>query len=166
MTELSALGVTVSLPAGWEGRIYQRPEYGDVAATADDPAAPEGATTHAVVHLATISLPPGVGDFASGAVEGLGPSDALIVLFEYEPASTGRSLFARKGMPRSLDPDDFSPGVLQRSLAGQAGVQIFFSERGRAYCLYVVLGAYSRRRTVVPTVNAVLASFRLGPGAP
>jgi hypothetical protein len=163
MAELSALGVTVTLPTGWEGRIFRRPEFGDVSATADDPAAPPGAATHSVVHVATISLPPGVGDFASGAVESLGPDDALVVLFEYEPASVDQPLFARRGIPRQLDPDDFSPSVLQRTIPGQAGAQVFFSEAERAYCLYVVLGSYARRRQVVPHVNEVLVTFEIEP---
>lgn len=161
MTELSALGVTVELPTGWEGRIFRRPEFGDLTATADDPAAPPGATTHSVVHLSTISLPTDVGDFASGAVDLLGPDDALIVLFEYEASSVNQPLFSRQGIPRVLSSDDFSTRVLQRSLAGQSGVQVFFSERGRAYCLYVVLGSHERRRAVVPLVNGVLASLEI-----
>ncbi len=161
MTELRALGVSVQLPSGWEGRIFRRPEHGELTATANEPAAPEGARTYAIAHVSTIELPPDVGDFASGAVDRLGATDALVVLFEYGPESVGTPLFALDGMPRLLDPDDFSPGVLQRSLPGQAGLQVFFHERGRAFCLYVVLGAYSRRRDVVPLVNDVLASFDL-----
>ncbi len=161
MTELSALGVSVQLPPGWEGRIFRRPEEGELTASASEPAAPPGARTYAIAHVSTISLPPDVGDFASGAVDLLGSSDALVVLFEYGPESVGQPLFARNGMPTALDGDDFSPGVLQRSLPGQAGLQVFFHEQGRAFCLYVVLGSYARRRQIVPLVNDVLATFDL-----
>ena len=115
MTELSALGVTVELPTGWEGRIFRRPEFGDPTATADDPAAPPGATTHSVVHLSTISLPTDVGDFASGAVDLLGPDDALIVLFEYDASSVDQPLFAV-----ARDPEGPQPRRLQH--AGAATV--------------------------------------------
>jgi hypothetical protein len=102
-----------------------------------------------------------MGDFASGAVDRLGPSDALIVLFEYDPASADQPLFSAEGIPQALAADDFSPGVLQRSIRGQAGVQRFFHERGRAFCLYVVLGAFTNRSSVVPQVNEVLATLTI-----
>ena len=187
MTELDAHGVSVTLPAGWEGRVSRRPEAGEPApddvsssrltpAEAASPtidaqptqadAAPEGATTNAVVHVATIALPPGSSDFASDSVERLGPSDALIVLFEYDREATSQPLFAREGLPRVLEPSDFSPGVLQRSLRGQAGFQAFFHEADRAFCLYVVLGAYDARAQVVPEVNRVLATMAIDGGTP
>ncbi len=168
MTQLDAHGLSVTLPSGWEGRVFRRPAAGELAATAaDGPPAPLGEVTHAVVHVATIPLPMGVGDFASGAVEELGPSDALIVLFEYSPESATKALFAAEGLPRSLALADFSPSVLQRALRGQAGVQHFFHEADRAFCLYVVLGSYQNRAQVVPQVNQVLATFAIdGPVAP
>jgi hypothetical protein len=60
--------------------------------------------------------------------------------------------------------------VLQRAIKGQAGAQRFFHDAGRAFCLYVVLGAFANRRTLVPAVNQVLATLTVGPldasGAP
>src|SRR2546430_8152531 len=157
MTELAAPGIEVTLPTGWEGRLFRRPSAGEVAAFADDgPPAPPGETTHAVLHVSTIALPPGAGDFASGAVDQLGADDALIVLFEYDPTSASQPLFRAAGIPKQLAADDFSPGVLQRAIRGQAGAQRFFHDAGRAFCLYVVLGAYTNRRRVVPAVNEVL----------
>ncbi|MET0628010.1 MAG: fasciclin domain-containing protein [Acidimicrobiia bacterium] len=143
--------------------MFRRPAAGEVGVSAaDGPAAPMGQTTNAVVHVATIPLSPDVGDFASGAVEDLGPFDALIVLFEYDPEAADKPLFAVEGMPRSLTPTDFSPATLQRSLRGQAGVQRFFREAGRAFCLYVVLGSMQNRARVVPEVNQVLGTFTIG----
>jgi hypothetical protein len=160
MTDLAAHGIEVTLPAGWEGRVFRRPAAGEVAvAEADGPPAPIGETTYAILHVSTIALPPGMGDFASGAVDKLGPSDALIVLFEYDPASADQPLFRSEGIPKDLAADDFSPGVLQRALRGQAGVQRFFHQGGRAFCLYVVLGAFANRRHVVPQVNEVLSTL-------
>jgi uncharacterized surface protein with fasciclin (FAS1) repeats len=165
MTDLSGNGVTVTLPTGWEGRLFRRPAPGELQAqAADGPPAPEGATTNTVVHLATIPLPNGVGDFASGAVERLGDDDALIVVFEYDAASASQPLFAREGFPRVLEPGDFSPSVLQRTIRGQAGAQIFFHDGGRAFCLYVVLGGYNNRVKVVAAVNKVLATFSIDGG--
>jgi uncharacterized surface protein with fasciclin (FAS1) repeats len=71
-------------------------------------------------------------------------------------------------MPQSLAADDFSPSVLQRTIRGQAGVQQFFQDSGRAFCLYVVLGSFANRRKVVAAVNGVLASLQIdaAPAAP
>jgi hypothetical protein len=163
MTELAAHGIEVMLPTGWEGRIFRRPSAGEVAtADADGPPAPSGETTHAVLHVSTIALPPGVGDFASGAVDRLGPNDALVVLFEYDPASIDQPLFKAEGLPTKLSDTDFSPSVLQRAIRGQAGAQRFFHDAGRTFCLYVVLGAYANRRSLVPVVNQVLATLTIG----
>ena len=58
MTDLTAHGIEVTLPIGWEGRVFRRPAAGEVSATAaDGPPAPEGETTHAVLHVSTIALP-------------------------------------------------------------------------------------------------------------
>jgi hypothetical protein len=162
VAELEAHGVSVTLPTGWEGRVSRRPQADepapdDVASsrlTAEDAAAsqveaqptaeapsPAGETTNAVVHVATIALPAGSSDFASDSVERLGRTDALIVLFEYDPQAASEPLFAK-------------------------GVQVFFHEGGRAFCLYVVLGAYEARAQVVPEVNKVLATLQIDGGTP
>jgi hypothetical protein len=163
MTELGAHGITVTLPSGWEGRVFRRPAAGEVSAdaTIDGPPAPAGEMTYSVMHVSTIALPPGVGDFASGAVEQLAVDDALIVLFEYGPESVDEPLFAAKGIPQQLHADDFMPGVLQRSIRGQSGVQRFFHDADRAFCLYVVLGSHANRRRLVVSVNQVLATLTI-----
>jgi hypothetical protein len=162
--ELRAHGLAVEVPAGWDGRISRRPEHGDVGvASADGPPAEPGFTTRPVTHVASVALPGDTADFGSNVVEDLGPDDALVTLVEYEPANAGSALFAAQGVPRALDPELFSPSVLQRSLPGQAGLQLFFSEQGRALCLYVVLGSYARRHDVVPRVNAVLETLQIEP---
>jgi uncharacterized surface protein with fasciclin (FAS1) repeats len=170
MTHLRAHGIAVTTPPGWEGRVYRRPAAGQAnapgAAAAAGAPAPPGETTNTVVQVATIALPPDAGDFASDAVENLGNNDALVVLFEYDPSSVDQPLFADHGMLRSLQPDDFSPNVLQRTLRGQAGAQMFFQDSGRAFCLYVVLGSFTNRGRLVHAVNDVLASFEIGSTAP
>jgi hypothetical protein len=167
MRDLGAHGITVTLPPGWEGRVFRRPSAGEVSATeADGPSAPPGETTHAVVHVATIPLPVDLGDFGSAAVPDLGPDDAFVMLVEFDPASVSQPLFARAGVPRSLENTDFSPQVMQRRIEGQAGAQIFCNEAGRAFCLYVVIGSYRNRSRIVPRVNAVLAALDVsGSGA-
>jgi hypothetical protein len=87
--------------------------------------------------------------------------DILIVLFEYGDDSVGTALFAHEGMPRRLEPDEFDRDALQRPLPGQSGLQRFFTERGRAFCLYVVLGSHIDRNELVPRVNGVLATIEI-----
>jgi hypothetical protein len=166
VTDLVAHGIEVSLPTGWEGRLFRRPRDGEVAASdahvEGAPAAPQE-TTNAVLHASTIAVPPGVGDFASGAVDKLGNDDVFVVLFEYDPSSADAVLFRSAGIPRTLAADDFSPNVMQRAIRGQAGVQRFFNDQGRAFCLYVVIGSFARRRDLVKKVNQVLATLTIEP---
>jgi hypothetical protein len=62
-------------------------------------------------------------------------------------------------MPRALGPGDFRPTLLRRGLGGQSGTQWFFTESGRPFTFYAVLGSHARRDALVPLVNAVLASL-------
>ena len=64
-------------------------------------------------------------------------------------------MFARRGMPTDLTPGMFRRSALQRTVPGQAGCQVFFTENGRAFCAYVVLGRHERRRPrSCPIANA------------
>jgi hypothetical protein len=88
------------------------------------------------------------------------------MLVEFDPSEVTKPLFALAGIPRSLKPDDFSPQVMQRRIEGQAGSQIFCNEAGRAFCLYVVIGAFRNRDRSVKRVNEVLATLDVnGSGA-
>jgi len=167
MSEIAAHGLAVDPPAGWEGRIFRRPEYGDVGASeVPGPPGPPGERTFPVLHAATIPLPADAADYGSDVVDELKATDALVVLKEFDAAAGGTALFARDGMPRTLASTDFDTAMLQRSLAGQGGTQVFFHEVGRAFCLYVVLGGFDRRAEVIPGVNEVLAGIRIEPNQP
>ena len=158
MTPLNAGGLSISLPKGWEGEIFNRaPTVGDRSL-----GGPSGETEVArnVVHLANFALPRERGDFGSGAVELMSTGAVLVVLFEHGPESADTPLFARSGIPQ-LSPDEFHPQQMQRTLSGQSGRQIFFNVAGRAFCLYVVLGGHRRREVLVPLVNDVLASLNV-----
>ena len=96
----------------------------------------------------------------------MGDRDVFVVLFEYEPEADRRPpCSATQGFPRALTARDFDPATLRRGIAGQSAHQAFFQESGRAFCLYVVLGAHARRAALVPIVNGVLASVRIDPRA-
>ena len=150
MPSLRAHGITAPLPTGFEGRIFVRTPVG-------------GETTFPVAHFATFALPADVGDFGGGAVDRMGANDIFVALFEFGPESLGRPLFARQGLPRSLAPVDFRPYVLRRGLGGQSGTQWFFTEGGRPFTLYAVLGSHARRSFLVPRINRLLEGLTVEP---
>ena len=122
----------------------------------------EAGTTHAVLHAASFPLPNDRGDFGSGAVERMRPHDVLVALVEMGPESVGTALFAAAGPPRQLSSQDFDPSSLLRAIPGQVGTQRFFSARGRAFCLYVVLDGH-QPGPLMPVVNSLLQSLQIRP---
>jgi len=150
MAMLRAHGIAATLPEGFEGRIFVRPHL-------------EGEIAHPVAHFATFPLPQELADFGGGAVTLMGPNDIFAVLFEYGPESVGKELFARQGMQRSLTAGDFRPTLLRRGLGGQSGTQWFFTEAGRPFTFYAVLGSHARRGVLVPRVNSLLAALSVSP---
>ena len=149
MTTIGAHGIAARLPAGFEGRIFLRP--------------PTVGATYPIAQFATFPIPDDVGDFGSGAVQLMGPYDVFTTLFEYGPESVGRALFARQGRPGTLTANDFSPMTLRRGLPGQSGTQWFFTEAGRPFSLYAVVGSHTLRRLLVPRVNTLIGSLSLSP---
>ena len=87
MATIGAHGITARLPAGFEGRIFVRPNTVGVGAT------------YPVAQFATFPIPDDIGDFGSGAVTLMGPYDVFTTLFEYGPESVGaRSSRHRVGL--------------------------------------------------------------------
>lgn len=151
MSQLARSGISVELPSGWEGSIdgggFPQLEAGSVRPT--------------LMHLGTFPLPPQRGSFGSGATELMNSDDIMMILFEYGPESAHTPLFSSTGIPGPLQPDDFDRDALQRRLPGQSGLQRFFTENGRAFCLYVVLGSHIDRVDLIPRVNEVLTTLRI-----
>jgi hypothetical protein len=159
---LQSHGIETDLPPGWEARISVRTGPSSTDAT-DRSRGEPGLANHPVVHLANFALPETRGDFGSGAVDVMTDDHVLVVLHEYGPECAGTALFRRKGIPTKLTPNMFSASALQRTLPGQAGCQIFFTEAGRAFCCYTVLGRQSAAARVLPKANQALAGTRIGP---
>jgi hypothetical protein len=114
-----------------------------------------------VLHACTRPLPEDRGDYGSGAVDLLGVEDVFVSLLEFGPESVGQPLFARQGLPDPLPQSSFSPTRLQRTLPGQSGLQVFFTDNDRAFCLYVVLGAHSQRARLIPRAQELVASLAI-----
>ena len=145
---ISAQGLSVTPPAGWEATIYRR-----------DPL--PGEQTFPVLHAATVALPASRGDYGAGVVELLGPDDVFVSVLEFGPEAAGSPLFGSWRAVPMLTPDVYRPYQLQRTIAGQAGVQRFFTAAGRAFCLYSVIGSLLQRVPSTGRANQVLSSLRI-----
>jgi hypothetical protein len=147
---IAGLGLAVTPPPGWEAAIFRRP-----------PAA--GEVTLPVLHAATVPLTPTRGDYGGGLVELLGAEDVFVGLLEFGNGAAGSPLFRdAAGLP-SLTPGAFRPHQLQRIVRNQAGVQRFFSLRGRAFCLYAVIGSFANRVPLSYRANQLIGSLEIGP---
>jgi len=148
MQVLTRSGIEIELPDGWDGRIYRREAGAD-------------AVTRRAMHAANFALPPNLGDYAVDAIERMRTGDVLVVLLEFGPDQADQGLFANQGLPTSLGPNDFSPTAMPRAIPGRTAGQWFFSQGGRAFCLYVVLGSHAERATAVGIANAVVRTIKL-----
>lgn len=145
---ISGSGITVKLPAGWEGSIRPPASFSD------------GAQRYSVTHLANFPLPVVRGDYGSGAVDVMSNGDVLITLLEFGPENVGTALFSAQ-RPPFLRASDFNRDMLQQRMEGQGGTQRFFTESGRAFCLYVVVGDHIDRVDVLEPINAVLSRMSI-----
>ena len=163
--KLTAHGLAAALPGGWEGTITaEQAALVQGHALSADPRAQAPPTTP-VAQFATFPLPASRDDFGGEAVEGMGPDDVFMSLLEYGSEEVSAALFSDVGLPRRLDPRAFSPRMLHRRIAGHAGLQLFFHDTGRAFCLYVVLGNAEDAHRLVRRAEQVLATVEIEPRA-
>ncbi|MTV27461.1 hypothetical protein FTX61_18880 [Nitriliruptoraceae bacterium ZYF776] len=131
----------------------------------EDPRGPAELVLAPVLHAGTFALPADRGDFGSGAVELMREDDSFVALLEYGPEEVGTALYAAQGLPRRLDPRTFSSRSLQRQISGQAGWQHFFTENGRPFCLYIVLGDRNDANLQVRRIEQLLAEIVIEPAS-
>ncbi|CAN5783630.1 hypothetical protein BH23ACT4_BH23ACT4_05550 [soil metagenome] len=145
-------GLSVTVPPAWEARISR--------STTNI----ESGRTWPVAHAATIPLPAQRGDYGSNVVERLGPDDIFVSLVEFGTEAVNTELFPRvEVMPATIEPNEFQPQQLQRMLPGQAGKQVFFTYRDRAFCLYVVFGSFARRSSLSERLSGLLRQMTIAP---
>jgi hypothetical protein len=144
---VAAHGLSLDAPSGWDVRIYKR--------VPDE--APE--TTHPVMHAGNFALPEDRGDYGSGAVEIMGPGHVFVALLEFHPESAATTVFATRGLALPLAPREFDPQRMQRTIAGQSGLQRFFQVDGRAFCLYVVIGNHLQRVALAAVATDAVRSL-------
>lgn len=147
--DLSAYGISVVLPDGWEGRIFVR----------DVP--PDEGIAFPILQAANYVLPIDDGDFGSDATsERMPPFGVFLALAEYGPRYLNAGLF-RGTQPDGFSLDDFDPTALQVMVAGHQGLQHFFASAGRSFCLYVVIGAAVVSDADLSELNLILSSLTI-----
>lgn len=157
--KLSAHGLTVDVPRGWDARIFQRAESDVMSPSSpdtDSPTVPQSGVTTPVLHLANFPLPDNRGDYGSGAVGLMRSTNVFLALVEFGSESLGTPLFAAAGLPR-LRATELSETIMQRPIPGMGGAQRFFTVAGRPFCSYAVVGSLVRRSSSVALLNGALA---------
>ena len=143
--KLRGHGLAIDLPPGWEGKIYQRD------------------AGHSALHAGTFSLPVGDGDFGTQAISSMPADGVFVALLEYDPDLAGMGLFASLGKPGKVRSTDTSPKGLHRAVKGLAGVQRFFTDGDRAFCLYIVMGRTTGARQHLDHANSILGTLSIEP---
>lgn len=156
MSHLDLGGLGVDVPDGWEAELGWA--GGSIPPSGGVPD-PDGPGPRVVAHLANFMLPPGRGDYGSGAVELMDSGAIFISIMEFERSARAPSLFSGTGVPSRIHGADFSPDQLQRRLPGQAGLQRFFTVGDRRFVLYVVIGSYRMRDVLAPEVARLLGAI-------
>lgn len=155
---LSAHGLSIAVPRGWDARIFVRTESAALAPASD---VPMSGYVSPVLHLADFRLPEDRGDYGSGAVQMMGPANVFLAVVEFGPESAGQALFP-PGIPR-IRAASFHPQAMQRVVPGGAGQQRFFTEAGRAFCAYAAIGSHARRAVSASRLDDALRGLRVTP---
>jgi hypothetical protein len=142
VSRFAAYGISLELPPGWEGRAFHHRD---------------GEPT---VHVASFPLPAADGEFGTAATAGMSAEGVFVALTEYRvgPHDLEQGIFAASP-PHAVDARLLSARTLLRPVGGQRGLQRFFSTAGRAFCLYVVVGA--RGGSHLAAVNQLLRSLHV-----
>jgi hypothetical protein len=148
--QLSGYGITVSLPLGWNGIIYQR-----------DPIVKDE-VRRPILHGSTVDVTLDQGDFGDGLVENLASDDVFVDLVEIDPDN--ELALANPGFVRRLGGDAFAGNKLRRLILGQGGYEGFFTESGRAFCMYVVIGSIANLDALLDPINILLGSVEIDQG--
>lgn len=137
---VSGHGISLGVPSGWTGVVYQR--VGGLP----------------ILHAGSFQLPPVDGDDgALRAVRRMRPNDVLIVMLEYRPGLTHS---ARRALPLHLQRSDFGSPVEGMPFT-HAFARIHFRAARRAFDLWIEFGSKHAWPATVRTVDRVLATLRI-----
>jgi hypothetical protein len=147
---VNGYGLSVELPAGWEGRIFRGPD-------------PEpGSMSYPVLHATNFALWPDNSTFGQNLIREMTPARVLIVAAEYGPEAAGTSLFTSGRWPLSVAAGDLNPAAFPGNRPeGLAALQNFVTVKRRAFCIYLVAGFDGEKAPLLPEANSVLATLRV-----
>jgi hypothetical protein len=134
---ITALGVSIEIPPGWDGRIADRGW--------PLPGAP-------IVHLASFELPQGNDPDGRRARDAMGADDVLVELAEGLRETN-------VPVPRG----HIHPSERLVPLGRYFFVDRFFVERDRAFVLHITFRENRAARTLIPTINEALATLEVEP---
>jgi hypothetical protein len=150
MTRLASHGIVVDVPRGWEGRIFV-------------PDLEPPAINLPILHLTDAVLTVERSSYAPELAARAGGTGTLVALLEFDRSLANVGLYARRGLHLPLTRERFHHRALQFPSRVQEGHQRFFSEGGRAFCLYVVLGTGHGVDRRLSQVNRALSSLEIRP---
>jgi hypothetical protein len=139
-TTVNGHGISVRLPTGWTGVVYQR--VGGLP----------------ILHAGSFRLPPVDGDDgALRAVRRMRPSDVLLVMLEYRPSQTH---FPNRALPLRLRRSEFGAPV-EGMPWSHAFARIEFSTARRSFDLWIEFGSKHASPTAIRAADRVLATLRV-----
>ena len=145
-------GVSLDLPSGWIGRIYDA-NRGTAPPIADLQVGSFGAAS-------SLDLLKDADDVGTQAAEAMGPSDILILIWE-TLGSGGFDYVELTGSPQ-IGPQDLGT-ALEGFPSTHAVGRLFFSTQGRMFDLMVEFGTLSPDSAELDRANRVLRSLRIEP---
>jgi hypothetical protein len=150
MTRLSSHGIAIDVPTGWEGRMFV-PDL-------DPPA-----INLPILHLTDAVLTVERSSYAPELAARAGGTGILVALLEFDHRLADVGLYEPQGLHLPLTRDRFHPKALQFPSRVQEGHQRFFSQGGRAFCLYVVLGTGRGADQRLADANRALETLQVDP---
>ena len=143
---LTAAGLVVQVPPGWDAELSGNPTVGHPS----------------LLHMANAPLPPGRSDFGGHPLEALPSTGVFLALLESQASEAGVGLFRRRGIP-AVVPAEFSTAKLNKAAPGLVATQRFFTEAGRAFCLYAVIASDARVSSGTSLLNKGIAAITVEP---
>ncbi len=150
MTRLSSHGIAITVPPGWEGRIFV-------------PDLEPPAINLPILHLTDAVLTAERSSYGPELAARAGGTGILVALLEFDHTLADVGLYEPQGLDLPLTRARFHRRALQFPSQVQEGHQRFFSEGGRAFCLYVVLGTGPGVDRRLVEADRALGSLELRP---
>ena len=138
-------GVSLALPAGWSGRIYNEQ--------------PSGLAAAAFLQAGNFQLPSNDDDVGSAGAAAMTPNDVFVVLLESLGNAGGFDYRPLSGPP-AITRADFGPAT-EGVPSDHAFARIFFTSVGRRFVLSAQFGSRSVSDEQLRNVNDVLSTLAI-----